>query len=111
MQGEDAVEPAELEDSSLFGERDDELEAAVARVDAAEQADDDADPTGVDEVAAGQVEDELVPPVVELLKRGGAQAGARGHVQVAHHMCDRPVPLHTDAGSDLHTSTVSPPPA
>ncbi len=102
MKGEDAIELAELEDSALFGERDDELELAGAVANATEEADDHADAARVDEVGSGQVEDEVGPAVVELLEHGGTQRGRRRHVQITHHVRHRPVAMNADARSDLH---------
>ena len=104
MQGEDTVEIAHLQHPPHPWFGDDELEVAVEESDPLERADQHTEPERVDEVDAGQVENEVVEAVGHGMHHVLAQLGRADDVELAGHGENRPLAVSVSVHHDVHPS-------
>ena len=104
MQGEDAVEVAQFEHAPHPRLGDDQLEVAVEQADPLERADQYAEPERVDEVDAGQIEDEMVQTIGHRMHHVLAQLGRADDVELAGHGENRPLAVSVSVHHDVHSS-------
>ena len=104
MQGEHAVEVAQLEHSPHSGFGDDQLKIAVEQSHPLERADEHAQPERVDEVDPGQIEDEMMQPVGHSVHHVLAQFGRADDIELAGHGENRPLTVSVSVHHDVHPS-------
>lgn len=103
---EDPIEIAHLEHPSDPRLGNDDPEVAVEQPGPLQCADDHAQPEGVDEVDAGEIEDEVRSAVAHLRHDGLAEIGTADDIEFTRDGEHRPRTIAVRVRHDLHTVTL-----